>query len=70
MKGKGTTISERISLMNSWIFGGQFGSLADSFRTRARSARSSYPQMCTISLRGPISVCRKAVSSEYFLRCS
>jgi hypothetical protein len=55
MKGKGTTISDRISRMNSWIFGGQFGSLADSFLTRARSARSWYPQ-CTISLRADLRV--------------
>jgi hypothetical protein len=63
-------ISERISRMKSRILGGQLGSLAASPRMRARSARSRYPQMCTISLSGPISVCRNAVSSEYFLRNS
>jgi len=68
MKENGITISERIWRMNSWIFGGQFDSFEASPCTRARSARSLYPQMWTISLSGPTSVCRNAVSSEYFLR--
>jgi len=45
MNENGTTISERIARMNSWIFGGQFVSFAASPRTRTRSARSLYPQM-------------------------
>src|SRR6266480_2163513 len=47
-------ISELMVRMNSWIFGGQFGSLEASPRMRARSARSLYPQMWMISLSGPI----------------
>ena len=69
-KGKGTTISTDIVVMNSWILGGQFASLAAAARTLARSSTLSYFQMWMISLSGPISVWKKAASSEYFLRCS
>ncbi|MNC93646.1 hypothetical protein D3C83_103190 [compost metagenome] len=63
-------ISERMSRMNSLVFGGQPPEAIASARMRPRSARSAYGQTWTTWLSGPISVYQKAASSENLRRFS